>query len=239
MTQTAPPKAPQQPHRERVDQVFTAVADRYELANDLMSLFQHRLWRRRALALLAARPGHDVLDIAAGTCDFGLLAARGQGLWISADPNREMLRKGRRRMEAGGRNGRYVLCQAERLPLRDGSLDRILCGFGLRNFSEREQGLAELLRVLRPGGRMVVLEATRSSLAPVEAVRRAVAPLWMTAAGALATGSGAPYRYLVDSIAGLPRAEGLRQQMQDAGFCRLEAWPLAGGVASLLRGFRA
>ena len=228
-------------HRRKVTAVFRDSAANYERVNDLMSLGAHRLWRRLALFQLGIQPHQDVLDLAAGTCDFGLLAAASVqklGSWTAADASVEMLDKGRLRMEDAGILAIYSLCQAEDLPFDNGSFDRIALGFGLRNFSDREAALAEMLRVLRPGGRCVILEATRIDNAFLEGLRSKVARPWMTLAGRLGAGLTDAYEYLAASIDKLPLPAELEAEMAEAGFVQLRRIPLSLGVASLFVGYK-
>lgn len=227
----------------RVAQVFHSVADKYDLMNDLMSFGIHRLWKRFTVELAGVRPGERVLDLAGGTGDLALKFARKvgpEGEVVLADINPSMLERGRRRMLDAGLAGnlRYVLADAENLPFPDAHFDCITIAFGLRNVTDKDRALASMHRVLRPGGRLLVLEfshPTAPGLGPVyDLYSFKVMPLM----GRLVARDADSYRYLAESIRMHPDQESLKGMMEAAGFERVEYFNLTGGIVALHRGYR-
>ncbi len=224
-----------------VQAVFTSVASRYDLMNDLMSGGLHRLWKRFATAALALPPRARVLDLATGTGDLARLLARRPetALLVACDRNEAMLRCGRQRLEDRGLAGvRAVGADAEALPFADGSFDAVIVGFGLRNVTRPERALAEMHRVLAPAGRVVVLEFSR--LRP-----RLLRPLYdlysfglLPRLGKAVTGDGASYRYLAESIRRHPDQETLAAMMRSAGFADVRYYDLHAGLVAVHRGTR-
>ena len=227
---------------KRVRGVFDSVAGRYDLMNDLMSGGLHRLWKRIAVEEAAVRPGHAVLDLAGGTGDLSLSFARragSSGHVVLADINAAMLSRGRARLIDAGIAGNLAVAQvdAENLPFRDRSFDRVAIGFGLRNVTDKDRALAAMWRVLKPGGKLLVLEFSR----PVENIR----PLYdlysfrvLPALGRLVAGDAASYRYLAESIRMHPDQETLLGMMQAAGFERCRFTNLSGGIVAVHVGYR-
>jgi demethylmenaquinone methyltransferase/2-methoxy-6-polyprenyl-1,4-benzoquinol methylase len=228
---------------ERVRGVFDSVATRYDLMNDLMSLGVHRLWKRFAMQLTGVRAGQRVLDLASGTGD---LAARlaglvgPTGLVVMSDINAAMLAQGRDRMLDDGRVGnvRYAQLDAEALPFPAGSFDCVTIGFGLRNVTHKERALAEMHRVLRPGGRALVLEFSHPTAAPLRAAYDLYSFQVLPRLGRLVANDEASYRYLAESIRMHPDQETLKGMMEAAGFERCDVHNLTGGVVAVHRGFR-
>jgi len=220
--------------------VFDSVAGRYDLMNDLMSAGLHRLWKRALIERSAVRPGERMLDLAGGTGDLArLFAARvgAQGAVVLADINRSMLAVGRDRLLDAGQVLPLVQCDAEALPFRSASFDCVAIAFGLRNVTRKERALAEMARVLAPGGRLLVLEFSRvwKPLAPVyDAYSFGVLPRL----GQLVAGDGASYRYLAESIRVHPDQDTLKRMLEDAGLEQVDYLNLAAGVVALHRGFR-
>lgn len=222
----------------RVGEVFRSVAGRYDVMNDLMSAGLHRLWKRQALNLIAARPGQRVLDLAAGTGDLSLALARqvgGEGRVIASDINPAMLTRGRDRLTDAGVVGNvdYVLADAECLPFADRSLDRVSIAFGLRNVTRKERALAAMRRVLRPGGRAVVLEFSRLYLSPLRPAYDFYSFRMLPLMGRLVAGDAESYRYLAESIRMHPDQETLLGMMRDAGFEDCDYINLSGGIVAL------
>ena len=228
---------------ERVRGVFDSVVTRYDLMNDLMSLGIHRLWKRFAVQLTGVRAGQRVLDLASGTGD---LAARLAGLVgpegtvVMSDINAAMLSRGRDRMLDDGRAGnvRYAQLDAEALPFPDGSFDCVTIGFGLRNVTHKERALAEMHRVLRPGGRALVLEFSHPTTAPLKAAYDLYSFQVLPRLGRLVASDEASYRYLAESIRMHPDQQTLKAMMEAAGFERCDVHNLTGGVVAVHRGFR-
>jgi demethylmenaquinone methyltransferase/2-methoxy-6-polyprenyl-1,4-benzoquinol methylase len=222
----------------RVRGVFDSVADNYDLMNDLMSGGLHRLWKRFALAQTGLRPGHRALDVASGTGDLGAGLARQvgkQGLAVLTDINREMLSRGRDRLIDRGlaTNLRFVIANAEALPFPDRSFDCVTIGFGLRNVTDKPAALAAMRRVLKPGGRLLVLEFSKPTLEILKPAYDAYSFTVLPRLGAIIAGDAASYRYLAESIRMHPDQETLAGMMREAGFDEVRWHNLAGGVVAL------
>ncbi len=226
----------------KVRDVFDSVADRYDLMNDLMSGGLHRLWKRFAIEEAGVRPGHVVLDLAGGTGDLALAFARqvgASGHVVLADINPNMLERGRRRLIDAGIAGNFSTAQvdAEALPFASRSFDRVTMAFGLRNVTDKESALRSIQRVLKPGGKALILEFSK----PLDLLQPAydfysfnVLPRL----GRLVAGDAASYRYLAESIRMHPDQETLLGMMQAAGFERCRYYNLAAGIVALHVGWR-
>ncbi|MBK8739807.1 MAG: bifunctional demethylmenaquinone methyltransferase/2-methoxy-6-polyprenyl-1,4-benzoquinol methylase UbiE [Betaproteobacteria bacterium] len=225
---------------QRVRGVFESVAARYDVMNDLMSVGMHRLWKRFAVELAGVRPGSRVLDIAGGTADMTRLFSDKAGptgeVWLT-DINGAMLAVGRDRMLDEGRAGPALQCDAERLPFPSGYFDVTCIAFGLRNVTRKENALAEMRRVLKPGGRAVVLEFSRIA-APLKPAYDWYSFNVLPRMGKLVAGDEASYRYLAESIRMHPDQETLRTLMETAGLERVEYFNLAGGLVAAHRGYK-
>lgn len=225
---------------QRVRGVFESVAARYDVMNDLMSAGMHRLWKRFAVELSGVRPGARVLDIAGGTADMTRLFSDKAGptgeVWLT-DINGAMLAVGRDRMLDEGRAGPALQCDAERLPFPSGYFDVTCIAFGLRNVTRKENALAEMRRVLKPGGRAVVLEFSRIA-APLKPAYDWYSFNVLPRMGKLVAGDEASYRYLAESIRMHPDQETLRTLMEAAGLERVEYFNLAGGLVAAHRGYK-
>ena len=227
-----------------VAEVFDSVATRYDLMNDLMSGGVHRVWKRFTIELSGVRRGNRVLDIAGGTGDlaarFGPLVGE-DGEVVLADINASMLRVGRDRLIDRGMatNLHYVQADAQHLPFPEESFDCITIAFGLRNVTDKDLALRSMLRVLKPGGRLLVLEFSkpRSPLLSraYDAYSFGVLPLM----GRLVAGDDASYQYLAESIRMHPDQETLKDMMIDAGFARCDYHNMTGGVVAVHRGHKA
>jgi len=219
----------------RVRQVFDSVAARYDVMNDLMSMGLHRLWKRYAVATANVRPGDRVLDIAGGTGDLARAFARqagDRGTVVLTDINEAMLRAGRDRLLDDGVVLPTLACDAEHLPFADASFDVVSVAFGLRNMTHKEAALAEMGRVLRPGGRLLVLEFSKvaAPLArPYDWYSFNVLPL----IGRLVARDADSYRYLAESIRVHPDQQQLQEMMERAGFDQVEYHNLMAGVVAL------
>ena len=226
---------------ERVAGVFKSVAPRYDIMNDLMSLGTHRLMKRMTIELSGVRPGDRVLDLAGGTGDLAELFAPRVlpgGSVVLADINSSMLGIGRDRLlDSGVGNVLPVQADAERLPFSDGAFDCVSIGFGLRNVTRKEHALAEMLRVLAPGGRVLVLEFSHPRHPLLNQAFDVWSSLWPTF-GKIVTGDADSYRYLNESIRMHPPQEALSDMLEDAGFAAVRCHDLAGGIVALHRGVR-
>jgi demethylmenaquinone methyltransferase/2-methoxy-6-polyprenyl-1,4-benzoquinol methylase len=220
--------------------VFTSVAGRYDLMNDLMSGGMHRLWKLFTVVTSGIREGQRVLDLAGGTADLALQFAKrvgGTGQVVLADINAAMLAIGRDRMLDHGVVAPAVRCDAERLPFPAEYFDCVSVAFGLRNMTHKDTALSEMKRVLRPGGCVLVLEFSRvwKPLQPLyDAFSFSVLPLL----GKLVAGDADSYRYLAESIRTHPSQQELQALMERSGFERVEYFNLSLGVVALHRGYK-
>jgi demethylmenaquinone methyltransferase/2-methoxy-6-polyprenyl-1,4-benzoquinol methylase len=233
-------KVTEEEKSSRVAGVFDSVANRYDLMNDLMSLGAHRLWKRFAVELSAVRTGNRVLDIAGGTADMSLLFAKRTGkngiIWLT-DINLSMLKLGRDRLVDHGLPLPTAQCDAEKLPFRSDYFDCVNVAFGLRNMTHKDSALHEMLRVLRHGGSLLVLEFSKI-LKPLETFYDAYSFKVLPAIGKLVVNDADSYRYLAESIRVHPSQEELKQMMEQAGFERVEYFNLSAGVVALHRGYK-
>jgi demethylmenaquinone methyltransferase/2-methoxy-6-polyprenyl-1,4-benzoquinol methylase len=230
-------RIPEGQKSERVRRVFDSVAQRYDLMNDLMSLGLHRLWKTFAVSVARVRAGERVLDVASGSGDLArAFAARGAEVWMS-DINAAMLARGRDRMLDAGRLAPAVQCDAERLPFAAASFDCVSVAFGLRNMTRKDAALAEMARVLKPGGRLLVLEFSRV-WQPLEKAYDLYSFRVLPWLGERVAGDGPAYRYLAESIRRHPDQEALRGMLEQAGLERVEYFNLAAGVVALHRGYK-
>jgi len=233
-------KVPEDEKPRRVAGVFDSVASRYDLMNDLMSAGLHRLWKRFTVEASGVRPGERVLDIAGGTGDLARLFARrvgAQGEVVLTDINPAMLKLGRDRLLDGGVVAPVAQCDAEALPFARDHFDCVSVAFGLRNMTRKDAALAEMRRVLRPGGRLLVLEFSRI-WGPLKPFYDAYSFGVLPRLGQLVANDAAAYRYLAESIRVHPDQESLKQMMEHAGFERVEYFNLAAGAVALHRGYR-
>ena len=227
----------------RVRGVFDSVASRYDLMNDLMSLGMHRLWKRLAVFIAGARPGDRVLDLAGGSGDLTRLLSRdvgAQGEVVILDINRSMLDVGRDRLLDAGAldNVRFVQADAESLPFPDRSFNLVTMAFGLRNVTRKERALAEMHRVLKPGGTAHVLEFSQVASPVLSKIYDAYSFKLLPRLGQLIARDEASYRYLAESIRMHPPQEELAAMMRAAGLERCRYLNLLGGVVALHSGMR-
>lgn len=224
----------------RVRDVFDSVATRYDLMNDLMSMGLHRAWKAYAVAVANARPGQRVLDIAGGTGDLARAFAPqvgSTGLVVHTDINENMLRTGRDRLLDAGVVLPTALCDAETLPFASESFDLVSVAFGLRNMTRKERALAEMCRVLTPGGRLLVLEFSRVAPALAKAYDW-YSFQFLPRLGRWVANDAQSYRYLAESIRVHPDQAALKGMMKSAGFGHVDVHNLAGGVVALHAGIR-
>ena len=228
--------------KARVRGVFDSVASRYDLMNDAMSGGLHRLWKRFALAKTGLRPGQRALDVAAGSGDLAVgLAQRvgASGRVVVTDINAAMLEEGRKRLLNKGFAGNvdYVLADAESLPFASQSFHCVTIGFGLRNVTDKDRALTSLYRVLKPGGRLLVLEFSHAELGPLAPLYDLYSFQVLPRLGEWLAGDAASYRYLAESIRRHPDQETLKGMMERAGFERCEYFNLTAGIVALHVGF--
>jgi demethylmenaquinone methyltransferase/2-methoxy-6-polyprenyl-1,4-benzoquinol methylase len=230
-------RVPEADKAKRVEEVFDRVAGRYDLMNDLMSFGLHRLWKFFTVSLARIRPGERVLDVASGSGDLArAMAARGARVCLS-DINGPMLARGRDRMADAGRLAPAVRCDAERLPFAEASFDCVTVGFGLRNMTHKERALAEMTRVLKPGGRLLVLEFSqvwKPLQKPYDLYSFGVLP-WL---GERVAGDAGAYRYLAESIRMHPDQATLAAMLERSGLERVEYFNLAAGAVAVHRGYK-
>lgn len=236
-------QVPVQEKVARVADVFHSVASKYDLMNDVMSMGVHRLWKRFAIDLAAVRPGQRILDLAGGTGDLAAQMARQTGPAgevVLADINDSMLRQGRARLDDQGvvGNVRYVQGNAECLPFPDNHFDVITMAFGLRNVTDKEAALRSMYRVLKPGGRLLVLEFSKPASPLLSSAYDTYSFKLLPLMGKLIANDADSYRYLAESIRMHPDQDTLRQMFCDAGFERCEYFNLTGGIVALHRGYK-
>ena len=224
----------------KVAGVFHSVAAKYDVMNDLMSVGLHRVWKAITIAHAGIRPGFKVLDIAGGTGDLAMAFAKKVGptgqVWLT-DINESMLRVGRDRLLNNGLAVPISLCDAEKLPFPSNHFDRVSVAFGLRNMTHKDAALAEMYRVLKPGGKLLVLEFSKIWALlekPYDVYSFSVLP-WL---GQRIAGDAESYRYLAESIRMHPDQETLKTMMQEAGFDRVDYVSLTAGVAALHTGIK-
>lgn len=228
---------------KRVAGVFDSVASKYDLMNDMMSMGIHRLWKKFTIELSGVRKGHQVLDIAGGTGDLTMQFSRlvgEEGRVILADINASMLKVGRDRLldRGYGSNIRFVQANAECLPFPDNHFDVITIAFGLRNVTDKDKALRDMTRILKPGGRLLVLEFSK----PTNPLMSKAYDLYSFTAlpfmGKLLAGDSDSYRYLAESIRMHPDQDTLKGMMEEAGLSEVEYHNMTSGVVALHRGIK-
>ena len=224
----------------KVAEVFHSVAAKYDVMNDLMSAGLHRVWKAFTIAQAAVRPGFKVLDIAGGTGDLAKAFAKQAGatgeVWLT-DINESMLRVGRDRLINSGLNSPVLLCDAERLPFPDNYFDRVSVAFGLRNMTHKDKALAEMCRVLKPRGKLLVLEFSKVAK-PLEKAYDWYSFKVLPRIGKVVAGDDASYRYLAESIRMHPDQQALKSLMQAQGFGHVDYHNMTGGMVALHVGIK-
>jgi len=226
-----------------VREVFDSVANKYDLMNDLMSMGIHRVWKRIAIQLSHVRYGETVLDLAGGTGDMTSLYQKrvgAAGRVVLSDINAAMLRRGRDRLIDEGATGNvsYAQIDAEKLPFRDNQFDCVCIAFGLRNVTHKDEALRSIHRVLRPGGRAIILEFSAVQGELFKKTYDLYSFKLLPLLGKLIANDADSYRYLAESIRMHPNQEKLKQMMQEAGFERCEYFNLTHGVVAVHRGYK-
>jgi demethylmenaquinone methyltransferase / 2-methoxy-6-polyprenyl-1,4-benzoquinol methylase len=225
----------------KVGEVFHSVASRYDVMNDVMSVGMHRLWKRFAVETSGVRPGNKVLDVAGGSGDLSKLFAKkvgSTGQVVLTDINASMLSVGRDRLMDEGLSVPALQCDAEKLPFPANYFDCVIVAFGLRNMTHKELALAEMQRVLKPGGRLLVLEFSKI-WKPFAKAYDAYSFKLLPLMGKLIAKDENSYRYLAESIRMHPDQETLKQMMLDAGFYKADYHNLSAGTVALHKGFKA
>ncbi|MBL8516170.1 MAG: bifunctional demethylmenaquinone methyltransferase/2-methoxy-6-polyprenyl-1,4-benzoquinol methylase UbiE [Betaproteobacteria bacterium] len=231
---------PEDTKADKVREVFRSVAPSYDIMNDLMSGGLHRLWKHFTINLAAVRPGQKVLDVASGSGDlareFGKLAGPAGEVW-QTDINAAMLGVGRDRLLNAGLMLPLAQCDAEKLPFPSGRFDLVTVAFGLRNMTHKDVALAEMARVLKPGGKLIVLEFSKVA-APLEKAYDLYSFSVLPKLGKWVAKDEDSYRYLAESIRMHPDQETLKGMMETAGLARVEYFNLAAGVVAVHRGVK-
>ncbi|MDD1622303.1 MAG: bifunctional demethylmenaquinone methyltransferase/2-methoxy-6-polyprenyl-1,4-benzoquinol methylase UbiE [Methylococcaceae bacterium] len=236
-------QVPKQEKFALVRGVFDSVASQYDVMNDLMSLGIHRIWKRVAVQLANVREGDQVLDLAGGTGDLTTLFEKRvgkKGEVVLADINSEMLRTGRDRLINRGLTGniRYAQVNAECLPFADNTFDCVCIGFGLRNVTDKDAALRSMYRVLKPGGRVIVLEFSHPTDPITEKVYDFYSFNLLPKIGAIVAKDEDSYRYLAESIRMHPKQDELKRMMEDAGLERCEYFNMTQGIVAVHRGYK-
>ncbi|KAA3641658.1 MAG: bifunctional demethylmenaquinone methyltransferase/2-methoxy-6-polyprenyl-1,4-benzoquinol methylase UbiE [Proteobacteria bacterium] len=232
-----------QDKQKLVEQVFTSVADRYDLMNDLMSGGIHRLWKRHFVATSGIQKGHRVLDLAGGTGDIAQLLmpqVGSEGHVVLGDINQAMLDVGEARMIDAGFYGRFSCQQmnAEQLPCEDNSFDAITMAFGLRNVTDKQQALNEMYRVLKPGGKALVLEFSKVTQPLLKKLYQLYSFKLLPEIGHRVTGDRDSYQYLVESIEKHPDQAQLKAMFEQAGLDMCRYQNLTAGIVAIHSGFK-
>lgn len=225
----------------KVADVFHSVAQKYDIMNDLMSLGIHRLWKRLTIESSGVRPGHKVLDIAGGTGDLTMQFSDrvgDQGSVVLADINASMLSVGRDRLfdRGYGNNIEFVQANAECLPFPDNHFNCVSIAFGLRNVTDKDQALRSMLRVLKPGGRLLILEFSKPKSPLLSDIYDKYSFTAIPMIGKLITNDSESYQYLAESIRMHPNQETLKSMMEDAGFVNTRYQNMTGGIVALHTG---
>ncbi len=227
----------------RVGEVFSSVASRYDLMNDLMSLGLHRLWKRFAITLSGVHPGQRVLDLAGGTGDMALHYQKrtgDTGQVLVSDINFEMLNEGRDKFLNNGviEGLGYVQANAENLPFVDNYFDCINIGFGLRNVTDKQVALNSMFKKLKFGGCLIILEFSKMAIPALQEIYDQYSFKLIPWLGKIVAGDEASYRYLVESIRMHPNQETLKTMIETAGFSNVDYFNLTGGIVAVHRGYK-
>ena len=236
-------QVPVEDKAKKVAEVFDSVATKYDVMNDIMSLGIHRVWKRFTIELSGVRTGHKVLDIAGGTGDLSEIFSKrvgSSGHVILADINQSMLSVGRDRLLDKGIAGNidYVQADAQYLPFPDNTFDCVSIAFGLRNVTDKDLALASIYRVLKPGGRLLILEFSKPNNPILSKIYDAYSFSFLPFAGKVVTGDSDSYRYLAESIRMHPDQKTLLSMMEKVGFIQSKFHNLSGGIVALHKGIK-
>lgn len=226
---------------KHVAHVFDSVASKYDLMNDLMSGGIHRIWKRFTIELAGVKRGQKILDLAGGTGDLAAKFATivgSEGQVVLADINDNMLQVGRERLLNKGILVDYAQVNAEFLPFADNSFDLITIAFGLRNVTNKDAALESMLRVLKPGGKLLILEFSELQISPLKPIYDTYSFKVLPFLGQIIANDSESYKYLAESIRMHPNQENLLQMMENAGFERCDYHNLTGGIAAIHRGYK-
>jgi demethylmenaquinone methyltransferase/2-methoxy-6-polyprenyl-1,4-benzoquinol methylase len=234
---------PESEKHHLVGDVFRSVASKYDVMNDLMSMGVHRLWKRFAIDQTSVRPGQRVLDLAGGTGDLAIAMSKrmkGEGELVLADINEAMLGVGRDRLLDKGIAGQveFVQANAEELPFPDDHFDLVTMAFGLRNVTHKQRALESIFRVLKPGGRLLVLEFSKPVAPGLDKIYDTYSFSILPKLGKYVANDEDSYRYLAESIRKHPDQETLKEMMSRAGFGRVDYFNLTGGIVALHKAFK-
>ncbi|OCG63689.1 bifunctional demethylmenaquinone methyltransferase/2-methoxy-6-polyprenyl-1,4-benzoquinol methylase UbiE [Gilliamella sp. GillExp13] len=236
-------QVPKQEKVKRVAEVFHSVADKYDVMNDLMSFGIHRIWKKITIEYSSVRKGQKVLDLAGGTGDLTAKFSQfvgDDGLVVLADINESMLKVGRDKLRDKGlfKNIEYVQANAEELPFADNYFDCITISFGLRNVTDKEKALRSMWRVLKPGGRLLILEFSKPQYQILNKAYDLYSFTMLPLMGKIVANDSESYRYLAESIRMHPDQNTLKKMMEDSGFVDVKYHNMTGGIVALHTGFK-
>lgn len=236
-------QVPKQDKVKRVAEVFHSVADKYDIMNDLMSFGIHRIWKKITIEYSSVRKGQKVLDLAGGTGDLTAKFSQivgDDGLVVLADINESMLKVGRDKLRDKGlfKNIEYVQANAEELPFADNYFDCITISFGLRNVTDKQKALESMWRVLKPGGRLLILEFSKPQYQILNKAYDLYSFTMLPLMGKIVANDSDSYRYLAESIRMHPDQKTLKKMMEDAGFVDVKYHNMTGGIVALHTGFK-
>lgn len=236
-------QVPKQDKVKRVAEVFHSVAYKYDIMNDLMSFGIHRIWKKITIEYSSVRKGQKVLDLAGGTGDLTAKFSQivgDDGLVVLADINESMLKVGRDKLRDKGlfKNIEYVQANAEELPFADNYFDCITISFGLRNVTDKQKALESMWRVLKPGGRLLILEFSKPQYQILNKAYDLYSFTMLPLMGKIVANDSDSYRYLAESIRMHPDQKTLKKMMEDAGFVDVKYHNMTGGIVALHTGFK-